>query len=67
MLTLDSKDSQEFLLLAEPGGGALFREWQGDNSVTLAAADKPSITLKAGKDLVFAAPQDNEWVTRAPH
>ncbi|HTK35560.1 MAG TPA: hypothetical protein VL358_09780 [Caulobacteraceae bacterium] len=67
LLTLDSKDAQEFLLLAEPGGGALFREWQGDNSVTLAADDKPSLTLKAGKDVVFAMPQGNEWVTKTLH
>jgi len=67
LLTLDAKDRQEFLLLAEPGGSALFREWNGDNSVTLAADDKPSVTLKAGKNLIFAMPRDNDWVTRTPH
>ena len=66
MLTLDAKDNQVFLLLAEPGGNAFFRQWQGKGSVTMDVNSdgKPSLTIKDSKDVVFAKPENNEWTTR---
>jgi hypothetical protein len=64
ILTLDAKDHQVFLALAEPPGGFFMRGWEGPGSVTMGAAGKPFLTLMNGKDVVFAAPKDNPWTRR---
>ncbi|MFT4074068.1 MAG: hypothetical protein QM647_00960 [Asticcacaulis sp.] len=70
MLTLDSGPEadgrQVMLLLAEPGGGAFFRQWYGTGSVTMGVNDKPFLTVMDGKDVVFAKPEDNVWTKRGP-
>jgi hypothetical protein len=64
LLTLDAKGHQVFLALAEPPGGFVMRQWEGQGSVTMGAAGKSFLTLMNGKDVVFAAPKDNPWTTR---
>ncbi len=64
MLTLDSQGHQVFLMLAEPEGGPFFRAWNGDRSVTFGAGEEPFLTLRDGKDVVFAKPEDNAWTKR---
>ncbi len=65
MLTLDAQGQQVFLMLAEPEGGPFFRAWKGDQSITLGAGDQPYLTLKSGKDVLFAKPENNAWTTRS--
>jgi hypothetical protein len=64
MFTLDAQGEQVFLMLAEPDGGPFFRAWKGDKSVTFGASEEPFLTLRSGKDVVFAKPEDNAWTTR---
>lgn len=66
MLSFDSKGHQVFLPLAEPDGGAFFRQWEGKGSATMAVGSdgRPSLTLKDNKNVVFAKPENNEWATR---
>lgn len=70
LLTLDAPGHQTFLLLAEPVGGSFLRQWDGNASVTMGVDNgtsgpfKPFITLKDGKTVVFAQPQNNPWVSR---
>ncbi|MGF1463809.1 MAG: hypothetical protein ACFB2Z_11740 [Maricaulaceae bacterium] len=64
LITLDAQGHQTFMLLAEPGGGSFFRQWEGDASVTLGVTDAPFVTLMDGEQVVFAEPPDNEWTTR---
>ena len=68
MLSLDSgpeeQGKQVMLLLAEPGGGAFFRQWDGTGSVTMGVSEKPFLTVMDGKDVVFAKPEDNAWTKR---
>lgn len=64
VMTLDAHGHQAMLLMAEPDGGAFFRQWEGTSSVTMGAYDKPFLTVMDGKDVVFAKPEDNEWTKR---
>lgn len=68
MLTLDSgakaDGKQVMLLLAEPEGGAFFRQWDGTGSVTTGVYGKPFVTVMDGKTVVFAKPEDNAWTKR---
>jgi len=65
LLTLDAKGHQTFLLLAEPAGGSLLRQWDGNSSVTMGVFDdKPFLTVKEGEDVILAKPENNPWVSR---
>ena len=68
MLSLDSgaeeNGKQAMLLLAEPGGGAFFRQWEGPGSVTMGVYDKPFLNVMDGNNVVFAKPEGNDWTKR---
>jgi hypothetical protein len=65
LLTLDGKENQVFLLLAEPEGSPFFMQHDGKGFVFMGVGTdgKPFLTLREGKDVVFAKPENNTWAT----
>lgn len=68
MLTLDGKENQVFLLLAEPQGSPFFMQHDGNGLVFMGVGSdgKPFLNLREGKDIVFAKPENNTWATWEP-
>ena len=64
LLTLDGKVNQVFLLLAEPQGSPFFMQHDGNGFVFMGVGDgRPFVTLREGKNVVFAKPENNTWTT----
>lgn len=64
MLTLDAEGHQVMLLMAEPDGGAFFRQQEGLGSVTMGTYGSPFLTLMDDKTVVLAKPENNVWTKR---
>lgn len=66
LLTLDGEKRQVILMLAEPAGTPFFRLWHDKGSVTTGVGDAgtPFLTVKKGKDVIFARPKENPWTSR---
>jgi hypothetical protein len=65
VITLDEKEKQAFLLLAEPEGSSFFMQHDAKGFVFMGVGEgKPFLTLRQGKDVLFAKPENNMWATR---